>query len=49
VRDPAVRQRVVDSLRHWAEDFPMITAGVIPSPLPGRDGNEEFLWLLQKQ
>ncbi len=49
VRDPAVRQRVVDSLRHWAEDFPMKTVGVIPSPLPGRDGNEEFLWLLQKQ
>ena len=49
VRDQAVRQRVVDSLARWAEDFPVATVGVIPSPLPGRDGNEEFLWLLQKR
>jgi 23S rRNA (cytidine1920-2'-O)/16S rRNA (cytidine1409-2'-O)-methyltransferase len=49
VRDTAVRQRVVDSLVRWAGDFPVRSAGVIPSPLPGRDGNEEFLWLLQKK
>jgi 23S rRNA (cytidine1920-2'-O)/16S rRNA (cytidine1409-2'-O)-methyltransferase len=49
VRDPSVRKRVVDSLVRWAEDFPVKTMGVIPSPLPGRDGNEEFLWLLQKR
>jgi 23S rRNA (cytidine1920-2'-O)/16S rRNA (cytidine1409-2'-O)-methyltransferase len=50
VREPAVRQRVVDGLVRWAEDFPLLrSAGVIPSPLPGRDGNEEFLWLLQKK
>jgi 23S rRNA (cytidine1920-2'-O)/16S rRNA (cytidine1409-2'-O)-methyltransferase len=50
VRDTAVRQRVVDSLVRWAGDFPLLrTVGVIPSPLPGRDGNEEFLWLLQKK
>ena len=49
VRDAAVRQRVVDSLVRWVGDFPLRTVGVIPSPLPGRDGNEEFLWLLQKK
>jgi 23S rRNA (cytidine1920-2'-O)/16S rRNA (cytidine1409-2'-O)-methyltransferase len=49
IRDPAVRARVVAELRRWAEDFPVATVGVIPSPLPGRDGNEEFLWLLQKR
>jgi 23S rRNA (cytidine1920-2'-O)/16S rRNA (cytidine1409-2'-O)-methyltransferase len=49
VRDAAVRQRVVDDLLSWAEAFPMTSVGVIPSPLPGRDGNEEFLWLLQKR
>jgi 23S rRNA (cytidine1920-2'-O)/16S rRNA (cytidine1409-2'-O)-methyltransferase len=49
VRDAAVRQRVADGLVRWAEDFPLRTVGVIPSPLPGRDGNEEFLWLLQKK
>jgi 23S rRNA (cytidine1920-2'-O)/16S rRNA (cytidine1409-2'-O)-methyltransferase len=48
VRDAAVRRRVVDGLVRWAEDFPLRSLGVIPSPLPGRDGNEEFLWLLQK-
>lgn len=49
VRDPAVRQRVVDGLLRWAGDFPVRSVGVVPSPLPGRDGNEEFLWLLQKK
>jgi 23S rRNA (cytidine1920-2'-O)/16S rRNA (cytidine1409-2'-O)-methyltransferase len=49
VRDPAVRGRVVDGLKAWAGDFPVETIGVVPSSLPGRDGNEEFLWLLQKR
>jgi 23S rRNA (cytidine1920-2'-O)/16S rRNA (cytidine1409-2'-O)-methyltransferase len=48
VRDDAVRQRVIDGLRAWAGGYPVATVGVIPSPLPGRDGNEEFLWLLRK-
>ena len=49
VRDAAVRQRVVDGLVRWVQDYPLKSVGVIPSPLPGRDGNEEFLWLLQKK
>lgn len=49
VHDRKVREQVVDDLRRWADDFPVTTVGVIPSPLPGRDGNEEFLWLLQKR
>jgi 23S rRNA (cytidine1920-2'-O)/16S rRNA (cytidine1409-2'-O)-methyltransferase len=49
VRSVEVRDRVVRELRQWAESYPMATTGVIPSPLPGRDGNEEFLWLLQKR
>jgi len=48
VRDEEVRKKVVDDLRAWAGDYPVATMGVLPSPLPGRDGNEEFLWLLQK-
>jgi 23S rRNA (cytidine1920-2'-O)/16S rRNA (cytidine1409-2'-O)-methyltransferase len=49
VRDAAVRQRVVDGLVRWAGgELPAASLGVIPSPLPGRDGNEEFLWLLRK-
>ena len=49
VRDAQVRTRVVRDLCQWAEDYPVTTVGTIPSPLPGRDGNEEFLWLLQKK
>jgi len=49
VRDAEVRRRVVEGLVRWAADFPLRSVGVIPSPLPGRDGNEEFLWLLQKK
>jgi len=49
VRDAGVRMRVVGELRVWAENYPVTTRGVIPSPLAGRDGNEEFLWLLQKR
>jgi 23S rRNA (cytidine1920-2'-O)/16S rRNA (cytidine1409-2'-O)-methyltransferase len=51
VRDAQVRTRVVRDLCQWAkeENYPVTTVGTIPSPLPGRDGNEEFLWLLQKR
>jgi 23S rRNA (cytidine1920-2'-O)/16S rRNA (cytidine1409-2'-O)-methyltransferase len=48
VRDEQVRERVVRELEAWARDYPVTTVGISPSPLPGRDGNEEFLWLLQK-
>ena len=51
VRDALVRERVVRDLVAWAkgENYPVTTVGTIRSPLPGRDGNEEFLWLLQKR
>jgi 23S rRNA (cytidine1920-2'-O)/16S rRNA (cytidine1409-2'-O)-methyltransferase len=49
VRDTAVREKVVRNLVAWSGDFPVESKGVIPSPIAGRDGNEEFLWLLQKK
>ena len=49
VRDAGTRTRVVRELCEWAQEYPVATVGTIPSPLPGRDGNEEFLWLLQKK
>ena len=49
VREASVRERVVHDLRQWAGDYPVTTVGVIPSPLPGRDGDVEFLWLLEKR
>ena len=49
VRDAAVRERVVRDLIEWASAHPVESIGVIPSPIAGRDGNEEFLWLLKKK
>jgi 23S rRNA (cytidine1920-2'-O)/16S rRNA (cytidine1409-2'-O)-methyltransferase len=49
VRDAAVRQRVARDLIEWAKAYPVESVGVIPSPIAGRDGNEEFLWLLEKK
>jgi 23S rRNA (cytidine1920-2'-O)/16S rRNA (cytidine1409-2'-O)-methyltransferase len=49
VRDEGVRTRVVDELIAWAADYPVTSVDTLPSPLPGRDGNQEFLWLLQKK
>jgi len=48
VRDAAVRQRVVRDLVDWVEAYPVESINVIPSPIAGRDGNEEFLWLIKK-
>ncbi|MEI9999686.1 MAG: TlyA family RNA methyltransferase [Verrucomicrobiota bacterium] len=48
VRDASVRGRVVRDLAEWVKAYPVVSAGVIPSPIPGRDGNEEFLWLIKK-
>ena len=49
VRDAAVREKVVSTLIAWSGAFSVESAGVIPSPIAGRDGNEEFLWLLKKK
>ncbi|WP_246189597.1 TlyA family RNA methyltransferase [Methylacidimicrobium cyclopophantes] len=50
VRDPRVRDRVVQDLRRWVREFPRIEdRGVLPSPILGGSGNQEFLWgLLQR-
>jgi len=50
VRDEAVRERVVSGLRAWAaETFPGVAdRGVVPSQLKGTDGNQEYLWALEK-
>ena len=49
VRDPAVRQRVVDEMRtHGVEVLGLAWLGVAPSPLPGPEGNIEFLAWWQK-
>ncbi|MFC0283821.1 TlyA family RNA methyltransferase [Camelimonas abortus] len=43
VRDPAVRRRVCDGVVALLQELGFAVAGVIPSPIAGGDGNEEFL------
>ncbi len=49
VRDPEVRRRVVEDLRDWAGGVPGVEdLGVLPSPILGGSGNQEFLWGLRR-
>lgn len=48
IRDAGVRERVVRSLQNWIVDYPVVDRGVIPSPITGMDGNQEYLWCLQR-
>lgn len=45
IRDPAIHQRVIEEIRTFAADeLPGATEiGLIPSPITGGDGNQEFL------
>ena len=43
VRDEAARQAVVARIAAWLESVGWTVAGVIPSPISGGDGNQEFL------
>lgn len=42
VRDPAVRQRVVDEVTRTAADLGLATCGTVPSPITGAEGNVEI-------
>lgn len=50
VRDPKVREEVIQSLRVWLarEDLPCQEKGIFPSPVLGSHGNQEIFWLLQR-
>jgi len=43
VRDPAARQRAADKIRAFVESSGKLWAGCMDCPLPGREGNVEFL------
>ncbi|MEI8036981.1 MAG: TlyA family RNA methyltransferase [Verrucomicrobiota bacterium] len=47
VRDPVLHQRAVDKIRRFVtEDHGREWRGLIPSPITGMDGNQEFLaWI----
>jgi 23S rRNA (cytidine1920-2'-O)/16S rRNA (cytidine1409-2'-O)-methyltransferase len=43
VRDPAVKERAVARVKAAAESLGLAPLGIVPSPIRGADGNEEFL------
>jgi 23S rRNA (cytidine1920-2'-O)/16S rRNA (cytidine1409-2'-O)-methyltransferase len=47
VRDPALHQRAIEKIRRFAtEEYGCEWRGLIPSPITGTDGNQEFLaWI----
>jgi len=47
VKDEAVRKKAIDGLKAFAEDLPVVSKGVIASPIKGAKGNVEFLWHLR--
>lgn len=48
ISDPAVHARVLNELQTWIPAHtPLRVAGVIESPIHGRDGNKEFLMHLR--
>ena len=47
VRDPSLHQQAIEKIRHFVTgDHPYEWRGVVPSPITGMDGNQEFLaWI----
>jgi 23S rRNA (cytidine1920-2'-O)/16S rRNA (cytidine1409-2'-O)-methyltransferase len=43
VRDPALRAEAIEKIRRFVEEKGKRWVDVIESPLPGREGNIEFL------
>ncbi len=49
VRDPALHEAACRRISDWFEDCSFATAGLIPSPVTGRSGNQEFLIGVQRE
>lgn len=48
ISDPAIHSRVLNELQEWIpQHTPLRVHGVIDSPIFGRDGNREFLFMLR--
>jgi 23S rRNA (cytidine1920-2'-O)/16S rRNA (cytidine1409-2'-O)-methyltransferase len=48
ISDPAIHSRVLNELQEWIpQHTPFRVQGVIDSPILGRDGNREFLFMLR--
>lgn len=50
VRDPALHERAIEKIRTFVADQPALEwQGLIPSPIKGTDGNQEFLaWIARR-
>ncbi len=46
VRDPAVHRAVIGDLQQFAAGLGLTDRGVLPSPILGAKGNQEYLWYL---
>lgn len=44
VTDSAVHERVLSTVTHAFEDYGFKTVGIIPSPMKGAEGNQEYLY-----
>jgi 23S rRNA (cytidine1920-2'-O)/16S rRNA (cytidine1409-2'-O)-methyltransferase len=49
VRDPAAHRLAIDKVSECVQSVGWQVAGVIPSPITGAEGNQEFLLYAQKQ
>lgn len=50
ISDPAIHQRILTDLQAWIPEHTTLQVeGTIDSPILGRDGNKEFLFLLRLQ
>jgi 23S rRNA (cytidine1920-2'-O)/16S rRNA (cytidine1409-2'-O)-methyltransferase len=48
IKDPQVHARVLGRMVRWAVDQGLRVRNLVPSPVLGDSGNQEFLLLLQK-
>ncbi len=47
IKDPQVHARVLGRFIHWAVEESFRLLGLVPSPIPGAEGNREFFLLLR--
>lgn len=49
IRDPKAHARILGRFIRWAVDNSLRLRGLVPSPIPGAEGNREFFFLLQQR
>ena len=49
VRDPALHAEVIDNLRDFFASHSLLSGPIVPSPVRGPKGNQEFIILLRQR